>query len=411
MVLSRRPTRALGNISRSQPKVALLIETSNAYARRVLRGVVGYIREHEPWLFCFVEQSRGSDPPAWLAKWDGDGIIARIESPRIAKAVVHSKLPVVDVSAARYVPSIPWVETDDRAIAELAAHHFLERGFKYFAYCGDDRFRWSDWRRDRFVEFLKTGARECYTFTPPTRRSDRQVAAIEEWLRRLPKPLGVFACYDSRGEQVLDACRNIGFAVPDEVAVLGVDNDELLCELAFPPLSSIVPDAYRTGYEAARLLATMMRGDTPKTDEIRIPPLGIQVRQSTDVLATEDTQVIRAVQFIREHACDPIKVNQVLRSVGASRKALESRFNKVLNRSLHDEITRVRVDRVKQLLRTTDLPLTEIAAHAGFEHSEYMSVLFKRETGSTPAVYRRTVKGKREHANGLEQAFRRTGES
>jgi LacI family transcriptional regulator len=297
-----------------------------------------------------MEQGRGDDPPSWLAHWDGDGIIARIESKKIARVIVNSKLPTVDVSAGRHVPAIPWVETDDRAIAHLAANHFLERGFRHFAYCADKRFHWSRWRGDHFGKLLKAAGYRCQSFVPPSRQSDKQVAAIEGWLTRLPKPVGVFACYDIRGQQVLDACRNARVAVPDEVAVLGVDNDELLCELASPRLSSVIPDTHRTGYEAAALLARMMKGERLAALEVRIAPIGVHRRQSTDVLATDDPQVVHAVRFIREHACEPINVEDVLRAVPLSRKVLETRFKKILNHTLHDEIIRVRIDRAKQLL-------------------------------------------------------------
>jgi LacI family transcriptional regulator len=388
MPRSLRSTPTAWSLSRSRPRVALLIETSNAYARGLLYGVVSYIREHESWSFYLMEQGRGDDPPSWLAHWDGDGIIARIESKKIANTVVNSKLPTVDVSAGRHVTAIPWVETDDRAIARLAASHFLERGFRHFAYCADTRFHWSGWRGRHFTKLLEVAGHRCHTFVPPSGQSDRQVAAIEGWLTRLPKPVAVFACYDIRGQQVLDACRNARLAVPDEVAVLGVDNDELLCELASPRLSSVIPDAHRTGYEAASLLARMMKGERLATLEVRIPPVGVHRRQSTDVLATDDPHVVRAVRFIRDHACEPIQARDVLRAVPSSRKVLEARFKKILNHTLHDEIIRVRIDCVKQFLANTDLTLADIASRTGFEHPEYLSVAFKRETGFTPAVYR-----------------------
>ena len=378
--------------SRRRRKVALLIETSNAYARGLLQGIVSYIREHEPWSFYLMELGRGDDPPAWIARWDGDGIIARIESKAIAKAVLRCGRPVVDVSAGRHIPSIPWVETDDLAIARLAVDHFLERGFRHFAYCGDDRFHWSRWRSDHFNRLLDEVGYSCHTFVPTSRRADRQVAAIAQWLADIPKPVGVFACYDIRGQQVLDACRNESLAVPDEVAVLGVDNDELLCELSSPALSSVIPDSHRSGYEAAALLSRMMQGGPREALELRMAPLGIRLRLSTDVLAVDDPLVVQAVRYIREHACTPIDVKDVLRIVPLSRKVLEARFKRLLSHTVHDEILRVRLDRVKQLLADTDLKLAEIANRAGFEHTEYLSVAFKRETGSTPGNFRATAR-------------------
>ena len=172
------------------------------------------------------------------------------------------------------------------------------------------------------------------------------------------------------------------------VAVIGVDNDELLCELSDPPLSSVIPNSHRTGYEAAKLLDEMMRGKTARGETHLIPPLGIATRQSTDVLAIEDRNVARAVRFIRQHACDGINVKDVLKEVPHSRTLLESHFKKLLGRTPHEEILRVKLNRVKQLLTDTDLSLEQIAQRAGFPHVEYLSVAFHREVGMPPSKFR-----------------------
>jgi LacI family transcriptional regulator len=371
-------------------KVALLIETSNAYARGLVQGVVHYVREHRPWSFQMMEQGRGDDPPPWLADWDGDGIIARIETPRIARAVVKSGLPAVDLSAARLVPSLPWVETDDAEIAHLAAEHLLERGFKHFGYCGDARFNWSVWREGYFSEQLRKAGHDCQTFRSDfgLTNLDSDSRALARWLHALPKPVGIMACYDRRGQQVLDACRNAALAVPDEVAVVGVDNDELLCELAAPPLSSVIPNTHRTGYEAAALLDRMMTGKKVGAKAHLIAPLGVAARQSTDVLAIDDREVASAVRFIREHACEGINVADVMRVVSLSRRLLEQRFQRLVGRTPHEEILHVRLNRVQRFLAETDLPLYLIAERTGFEHVEYLSVVFKRELGKTPREFR-----------------------
>ena len=376
--------------TRPRKRVALIIETSNAYGRNLLQGVVAYIREHAPWSFYLAEQGRGDDPPPWLKQWQGDGIIARIESPRIAKAVVAKKLPVVDLSAGRFAPNIPWVETDDTAIARLAAEHLRERGFKQFGYCGDTRFEWSRQRWEAFRQVIVEAGLPCFDFS--SRQSVDETPALIKWLDGLPKPVGIFACYDVRGQQILDACRDLALAVPEEVGVLGVNNDELLCELAFPPLSSITPNARRAGYEAAALLDRMMRGERVPPHETLIPPLGICRRQSTDVLAVEDPSIAQALRFIREHACDPIDVSDVLRVVPLSRRVLEQRFVQLLNHTPHAEILSVRLNRAKQLISETKLSLGEIAARAGFEHPEYLSVVFKREEGVSPREFRQNLR-------------------
>jgi LacI family transcriptional regulator len=370
-------------------EVALLIETSNAYARGLLQGVVHYIREHQPWSFHLMEQGRGDDPPAWLAGWKGDGIIARIETPNIAAAVIKAGLPAVDLSAARLVPGLPWVETDDAEIARLAAEHLLERGFRHFAFCGVERFNWSRWREEHFAERVRAAGHVCHAFRPKTKgAAAEQVAEIGRWIATLPKPVGIMACYDSRGQQVLDACRSAGLAVPDEVAVIGVDNDELLCELASPPLSSVVPNAHRAGYVAAARLDRLMAGKKVTPMAELIPPLGVANRHSTDAFALDDRAIVRAVRMIREHACEGINVSDVLKTVPLSRRVLEQRFQKLLGRTPREEILQVRLARVKQLLGETELALYQIAERTGFEHVEYLSVVFKRETGVTPSAWR-----------------------
>lgn len=196
------------------------------------------------------------------------------------------------------------------------------------------------------------------------------------------------ACYDLRGQQVLDACRRRNIAVPDEVAVIGVDNDELLCSLSDPPLSSIIPNTHRTGYEAAALLDQMMAGKKIKSINNLIPPLGVATRQSTDVLAIEDRNVVQAIRYIRDHACDGINVSDVLKAVPQSRRVLESKFRKLIGRTPHEEILHIQMNRAKELLSQTDLSLEEITERTGFEHNEYLSVVFKRETGTPPSKYR-----------------------
>ena len=223
---------------------------------------------------------------------------------------------------------------------------------------------------------------------------EEQQAQLCDWLRSLPRPIGIMACNDMRGQHVLDACRRINAAVPEEVAVIGVDNDELVCDLCDPPLSSVMPNPQRIGFEAAALLDRLMEGEKPQQMSKLVEPLGIVTRQSTDVLAIEDPLVASAVKYIRQRACDGISVVDVLHHVPVSRSILERRFRKFIGRSPQSEIRNVQLKRVKQLLRETDLPLERIAALSGYDHPEYMSVVFKRELGQTPGQYRtQNVKG------------------
>jgi len=381
----------MSDAARSPRRVAVVIEASNAYARGLLAGIHAHLREHEPWTVFLPEHGRGRPPLEALARWQGDGIIARIETPAIARVIAElrrsQRVHVVDVSAARLVPGVPYVETDDTAIAAAAAEHFFERDFREVAFLGDRRFRWSDNRRDAFVAAATAKGMKSSVFRHGRGYDDD--AAVETWLATLPKPVGLFCCYDIRGRQALDACRRAGIAVPDEVAILGVDDDELLCGLSSPQLSSVIPDAVGAGRQAAELLERLMRGERLAREEWLLPPIGISTRQSTDVLAIDDELIVAAVRQIRDHACRGLRVARLVKALGTTRRVLETRFTKRLGHTPHEEILRVQFHRVERLLRETDLPLAEIAARTGFRHAEYMTVAFNRRHGLAPSAWRK----------------------
>jgi LacI family transcriptional regulator len=379
---------------RKRRSVALLVETSNAYARGLLDGIIAYQREHELWSIYVGEQQRGARPPVWINTWRGDGIIARIETKAIAAAVRRSALPTVDVSAARLVPELPWVETEDREIAQMAARHLMDRGFRTLAFCGEPVFNWSAWRQNHFAEYARQEGCECHVYRGKASIEKgyswtRERARLGAWVRTLPKPVGVMACYDIKGQQLLDVCRDIGIAVPEQVAVIGVDNDVRLCRLCTPTLSSVVPDTRRAGYEAAQLLDRMMAGEKVSAEGILIPPAGVAKRRSSDTSAIQDPDIVTAMRYIREHACDGITVADVLRVVPLSRRMLEYRFQKLVGRSPHAEILRARIERTSRLLRETKLPLEQIASRTGFAQANYLCVAFKRHVGLSPDAYRK----------------------
>jgi LacI family transcriptional regulator len=375
-------------------RVALIIETSNEYARGLLHGVRAYIREHGGWDIDLDERRRG-EATGSLRQFKGDGIIARIENAAIAAEVLASKLPCVDVSAARQVPGIPWVETDDAAIAALAFEHLQEKGLRHFAYCGDASFNWSAWREEQFVRRARVAGFDCAVF--PAAAQSRganpksQVPPLDslaQWLRSLSTPVGVMACFDLRGRQLLAAAKLAELRVPDDVAVVGVDNDELLCDLADPPLTSVAPDTDATGYLAAELLDQMMAGRRVAATAHLLKPIGVIPRLSTDTLAVADPQLAAAVRYLRAHACEGINVEDVLRHVPMPRRTFETEFKRLFGHMPHDELVQTRLRRVKELLTQTDLPLHAIAAKSGFKHAEYLSVVFKKHTGVPPSDYR-----------------------
>lgn len=374
--------------------VALLVETSNAYARGLIAGIHKYVSERPGWSIYLAEHSRKETDFSWLEGWQGDGVLARIESEETAAFIRRLGLPTVDLSAAQLMPELPGVETDDHAIARLAVQHFAERGLKNFAFCGDERFRWSKKRSQSFAAQVLAQGVQAHFFEMKShgmRAMDRE--RLAGWLQELPKPVGVLACYDIAGQEVLEACKMANLPVPDTVAVLGVDNDELMVNLTSPPLSSVQPDTSSTGYLAASLLARLMDGHQLEPGLRLIEPVRIIARQSSDILAVDDPLVAKALRYIRENAHTSIQVADVLQHVALSRRALDHRVLKTVGRTVHGEILRVRMGHVAEMLISTDRPLQQIAHRLDFAHSEYMGVAFKKVTGKSPGQYRRDANG------------------
>jgi LacI family transcriptional regulator len=379
------------------PHVALMIETSSIYGRRLLEGITRYLRSHRPWSIFLEQRELDSEPPRWLETWRGDGVISRWSSPNVATALREADVAAVDLCDRRGPFGLTRITSDDRAIGIMAAEHLLERGFRSFGFCGFIGELWVIRRREGFLDTLaRSGCTgrvyESHWGGPGAPPWEDDQAKIGRWIASLPRPVGVMACDDVRGLHVLDACQRSGLKVPEEVAVIGVDDDALICQLCDPPLSSVIPNPERIGYEAAALLDRLMDGGRADLQERLIPPLGVTIRQSTDVLAIADEPFTSAVRYIREHACLGINVGDVLDRVPLSRSTLERRFRKYLGRSPQAEIRAVQLQRAKQLLAETDHATRRIAELVGFEHPEYFNVVFKRVFGRTPGQFRQAVR-------------------
>ncbi len=377
------------------PHVALLVETSLASGRDILRGIARYVRECGPWALYHAPHGLDQAVPGWFRHWKGDGIIARITTPAFARLLKNTGLPVVDVLGMVPRTGFPIAHVDDDAISRLAFEHLSERGFRHFAFIGLAGENWSESRRDAFL----VHARKLNTepaLREFTRREleetawEKRQAHLASWLRALPKPVGLMVCSDQHGLDVLEACRRGKIAVPDEVAVVGVDNDEPLCEVCTPPLTSVWPDHLGVGYHAAELLDGLMQGAAAPVCAKRIAPRCVVTRQSSDVLAVDDPAVATALRLIRERACSGASIDEITRAVGTSRSVLQRRFRAVLGETIHDHMITVRIKRALELIATTALPLPDIAERCGFNHQEYMGAVFRARLGHTPAAYRKS---------------------
>lgn len=374
---------------RRLPNVALLIETTRSYGRNVLRGIGDYTRVYGPWLFHLPVSVPVTSIPS-NDEWDGTGIIAQPhQDPRLVRELTDCGIPVVSLSGPPGAGGLPAVRPNQEAVADLALAHFRDRGFIRFAYCGIPSERGWPPTGELFRQRVEAAGFSCDIYLPaydPEARTLR-LNHMSKWVKGLQKPIALLAGNDLRAREVLDACRLASLHVPEEVAVLGVGDDELICEMAAPPLSSVIHNARRVGYEAAAMLDRLMLGQKVAADLV-IDPIGVKARQSSDLLAIEDSEVAKAVRFIRENACAGIRVDDVLEQVALSRRALEKRFQHCVGRPPHTEIRRVQLERVKELLVGSEYKLERIAEIAGFSSAQYLAGLFHRVMKMTPGAWR-----------------------
>ncbi len=376
-------------------KVALLVETDRSYGRGLLRGLARWSHLHGPWSF-FVEPGTIRTEVPRLEEWGCEGVIARVVNDRVARQIAALGLPAVVLAYTAGPGQIRLGTGSPGSEGAMAAEHFLDRGFQNFAFCGYSEAVYAGRQQVFQARLAEAGWTVDVYRSPRVRKAGWwgvQQQHMVQWLSGLPKPVGLFAGNDDVGRRVLEACQTARLAVPDEVAVLGVDNDELLCELCNPPLSSIALSTEKAGFEAAAALERMMAGKRPDRAEIIVVPTAVVTRQSSDVMAMEDRDLAMAVRYIREHAAEPIHVEDVLKAVPLSRRAMECRFRRVLGRSPNAEILRVHVDRAKMLLTSTNMAMPWIAQHSGFATPDYMTFVFQRATGMKPLQYRKYHQG------------------
>ncbi|WP_397384253.1 substrate-binding domain-containing protein [Prosthecobacter sp.] len=378
------------------PQVAVLVDTSRSYGRDIVRGIRRYVAEHGPWSLYLEPRDLRSRFPDWLKDWPGDGILSRTVDAAMLRQLKATKLPVIELRTTVLPHSFPFVGMDNRIVGTRVAEHLRNRGFQRFACYLDTAEAFFVERSEYFAQTLRAHGFECSLFKSggagtKRLRWDEHQRALSEWLTSLEKPVGVFAVNDQLGFWLLDAARRAGIAVPEEVAVVGAENDNMLCDTASPPLSSVRLRGQAVGYEAARLLDEWMaKQRVPKPGEKHLlAPGDIVVRQSSDIVAVEDPRIAEALRFIRQHATEQIDVTRVARETALSRSVLERRMKALIGRSPGEEINRIRFAAVEKLLTQTDLTLDAIAARCGFTHPQYMAGAFRKRAGMTPGEFRR----------------------
>jgi len=376
------------------PQVAILLETSHGVSRAMFQGILDYVRVYGPWSLNVVEGGANDQRVPDTRLWKGDGIIARVPNDKAARDIIASRLPAVifNPKDSYLTPGHPLsrccrIQFDSHAIGTLAAEYCLGRGLSHFAFVGHPHnINWSRWRQEAFVARLAEKGRDCHLYPPPPpkkRAWDSERPRLCAWLRSLPKPVSLFAANDNRGRQVLDACLVAGIGVPYEATVLGVNNDILICETCIPPLSSIVLDDAKAGYEAAHLLDLLMQRKEKPGRVVRYGPKEIVSRASTDVLQLSDKRVISALEFIRINSGINIRVSDVAAHLGVTGRWAESRFKQALGRSLHQEIHEQCMATAYKMVIGTNQPLEEIARRCGFRSVNHLCRIFKKAHGCT----------------------------
>jgi LacI family transcriptional regulator, galactose operon repressor len=371
-------------------RVGVLLHPVRTYCRRVLRGIttVGAQARWE-WLLVSADLNPLLDT---LSHGFLHGVIGHFADRTVFGQVVRAKLPAIDIAPVDHDAERIRVTTDELAVGRLGATHLLSLGLANFAFLGNRELHHARLREQGFRESIESVGLRCHVMPDvpkgePARGPEGQ--RLAEWLHQLPKPVAVMACDDSRALQILALCRNLGIEVPESVAVLGVDNDDAFCETANPSLSSIALSTQRIGYEAARMLESLMDGREPLPRQLLIPPAGVVNRRSTDLPAKLDDDVAAAVRYIALHVHEDLRVGDLLGEVPISRTSLEQKFRKVLGRTPAEEIRRAQVEVAKTMLRETDLSMSQIARAAGFSDAKQLGMTFRRETGTTPTAYRR----------------------
>lgn len=380
-------------------KVILLTDIGEAYGTNLLKGVTSYSKKYGPWVFCrmpgYFRETKGIDGILkWAKEWDANGLIGQLHNTSEVEKLMNEGIAVVAQDFKERHSSIPNITGNYQKTGQIGAAYFLRKGFKHFAFYGFKNIVWSRERAHGFEQFLKQKGHKVHYFENPRDYKSRELwyykpSALSKWLKSLPKPIALMACDDNQGMHIAEACRLANVRIPEDVAVLGVDNDEMICNLSDPPLSSIALDAEKGGFEAARLLHMMIQNKSESFYDIIVEPIQIVTRNSTDIYAAKDQLIGSALKFIHNNIEDNPKVGDVLKHVPLSRRSLENRFLKATGLPVYEYICTLRIERFTQKLVETEQTVFEIALELGLNDSKNIARQFKEIKGLTPSEYRK----------------------
>jgi len=375
--------------SQSRRQIALLVETSLGSGREILRGIAQFARDYANWEIFHAARGLEDSVPDWLKAWDGDGVIARIQNEGMLHSLKKLETPIVDVLGVP-VHDFPLVQVDDVEISKQVARHFFERDFVHFGFYGIKGENWSQRRQDALRQAIGSAASfaHIHSLRGESEGDSNHNFELQQWLVALPKPVAIMVCSDQRGLALLEACRAVGLTVPEQVSVVGVDNDLAFCEVATPNLSSVRGGHMRVGFEAAKLLNLLIDGQSPPDTPVLVAPNEIVVRESSDSRSISDPAVRDAVRFIRERLSEAITNEDIAKAVGISKTRVQVRFRAALGMSIREFVAERRLLRAEKLIVATDLTFADIAERCGFRHHEYLGYVLKKRRGITPRQLR-----------------------
>ncbi|WP_247236724.1 DNA-binding transcriptional regulator [Telluribacter sp. SYSU D00476] len=378
-------------------KIILLIDFAEEYSKDLLKGISKYSSEYGPWIFCrmplFHRETIGLEGILqWALEWEADGIIGQLYNDKDIEKIVQAGIPVIAQDFKERFTEIPNITGAYHETGVLAAEYFLKKGFTHFAFYGFGDIVWSRERAEGFESRIRRAGYQVHSFENTMESASElwyyRPSSLSQWLKSLPKPIALMACDDNQGQHITEACRLSGIRIPEEVAVLGVDNDVMLCELSDPPLSSIALDAEKGGYDAARLLDYMIRNGIAEYQDIVVKPTQIVTRQSTDIYATHDHHIASSLKYIHQNIERNLSVEDVVKQVPLSRRSLEKRFQDITGYPIYKYIYNLRIEKFTQKLLETDMTVFEIALDMGLNDSKNIARQFRQVKGCNPIEYR-----------------------